>query len=116
MNRRKLSGLIASLLVALLTISAISADRLKATVTWLTDPAREGRYAGSPGAVAAAEYISTKFKESGFEVQTQQFGGNRRNIVARSGTAERYILIGAHYDGQGRGMPSASDNAAGVAD
>src|SRR5213075_2033156 len=27
----------------------------------------------------------------------------------------RYVLIGAHYDGQGPGMPSASDNAAGVA-
>ena len=115
MKMKKFSVFVAALLLALLTISAISADRLKATVTWLTDPAREGRYGGSPGAVAAAEYISTKFKENGFEVQTQEFGGNRRNVVARSGTAERYILIGAHYDGQGRGMPSASDNAAGVA-
>jgi len=35
--------------------------------------------------------------------------------VGRIGSAPRYVLIGAHYDGQGRGMPSASDNAAGVA-
>src|SRR5687767_14047837 len=45
----------------------------------------------------------------------QDFGTDRRNVIAKSGTAARHILIGAHYDGQGTGMPSASDNAAGVA-
>src|ERR1041384_3853208 len=45
----------------------------------------------------------------------QDFGGGRKNVVARTGKAERYVLLGAHYDGQGAGMPSASDNAAGVA-
>src|SRR5262249_54700444 len=35
--------------------------------------------------------------------------------VAKIGNADRYVLLGAHYDGQGPGMPSASDNAAGVA-
>src|SRR5439155_1583147 len=38
-----------------------------------------------------------------------------RNVIGRIGTAQRYLLFGAHYDGQGPGMPSASDNAAGVA-
>ena len=107
--------LLVPLLVALLTLSAVSVDRLKSHVTWLTDPAREGRHSGSPGAAAAAEYLAGKFKEIGFDVQLQEFGGNRRNVVAKAGNAERYILIGAHYDGQGPGMPSASDNAAGVA-
>src|SRR5438876_3938285 len=92
------------LFLALLSISAISVDRLKATVTWLADPAREGRQAGTPGARAAADYLAGKFRESGFQVQMQEFGTSRRNVVARSGTAERYILIGAHYDGQGKGM------------
>jgi len=112
---RKISVLIASLLVGLLTISAISVDRLKSHVTWLSDPAREGRHGGTAGAAATADYLAEKFKELGFDVQKQEFGGNRRNVVAKGGTAERYILIGAHYDGQGNGMPSASDNAAGVA-
>src|SRR5882672_10510855 len=112
---RKTSILLVSVLVALLTISAISVDRLKSHVTWLSDPAREGRRSGTDGAVAAAEYLAGKFKDSGFDVQKQEFGGKRQNVVAKSGTAERYILIGAHYDGQGTGMPSASDNAAGVA-
>jgi hypothetical protein len=115
MKRNKISLILASILVALLTISAVSVDRLKAHVTWLTDPMREGRHAGSPGAAAAAEYLAGKFKEIGFDVQLQEFGGNRRNVVAKAGNAERFILIGAHYDGQGAGMPSASDNAAGVA-
>src|SRR5262245_45247232 len=114
---KKREGLlfIASLVLALLSISAVSVDRLKAHVTWLADPAREGRHAGTPGAAAAAEYISQQLKELGCDVQMQDFGGRRKNVVGRIGKAERYVLLGAHYDGQGPGMPSASDNAAGVA-
>jgi hypothetical protein len=112
---RNLRLLISALLLALLTLSAISADRLKAHVTWLADPAREGRYAGSAGAAAAADYIARQLREIGCDVQMQDFGGRRRNVIGRIGTASRYVLIGAHYDGQGPGMPSASDNAAGVA-
>src|SRR6185295_2610545 len=74
-----------------------------------------GRHAGTPGAEAAAEYISQQLKDMGCEVQMQDFGGRRKNVVGKVGTSDRYILLGAHYDGQGSGMPSASDNAAGVA-
>src|SRR5215468_10961223 len=116
MKTKRNSILLAFVAIAgLLCISAVSVDQLKAHVTWLSDPAREGRYAGSPGAAAAAEYISQQLKEMGCDVQMQEFGGRRKNVVARVGTSDRYILIGAHYDGQGPGMPSASDNAAGVA-
>src|SRR5213595_753133 len=112
---QSLSILAAVLLAAFLSISAVSVDRLKAHVVWLADPAREGRHAGTPGAAAAAEYISQQLKELGCEVQMQDFGGRRKNVVGKVGNGERYILIGAHYDGQGPGMPSASDNASGVA-
>ena len=115
MKRNKLSRFLVSLLLALLTLSAVSADRLKVHVTWLSDPARAGRQAGTPGAAAAAEYIARQLKEIGCDVQMQDFGGRRRNVVGRIGTAARYVLLGAHYDGQGPGMPSASDNATGVA-
>src|SRR5215831_13046275 len=115
MKTRKLPLFLAALLLAFLSISAVSVDRLKAHVTWLADPAREGRYAGSTGAAAAAEYISQQLREMGCDVQMQEFGGRRKNVLGRVGTADRYILLGAHYDGQGPGMPSASDNAAGVA-
>ena len=115
MKTRKLGLFVASLLLALLTLSAVSADLLKAHVTWLADPAREGRHAGTAGAAAAADYIARQLKDLGCQVQMQDFGGGRRNVVGHIGTAARYVLIGAHYDGQGPGMPSASDNAAGVA-
>src|SRR5438067_799550 len=115
MKIKRLPLFAASLLLSLLTLSAVSADRLKAEISWLADPAREGRYAGSNGAIASADYIAMQLKDLGCDVQMQDFGGRRRNVVAKLGTAPRYVLIGAHYDGQGPGMPSASDNAAGVA-
>ncbi len=115
MKAKRIPLFVASLFLALLTLSAVSADRLKAHVVWLADPAREGRQAGMPGAAAAADYIAGQLKDIGCDVQMQDFGGQRRNVVGRIGSAARYILIGAHYDGQGPGMPSASDNAAGVA-
>jgi len=101
--------------IAALTVSAVSVDRVKATVVWLADPARDGRHAGSKGAETSAEYIAGKMREIGYMVQMQEFGGNRRNVIGRWGGADRYLVIGAHYDGQGKGFPSASDNAAGVA-
>ena len=30
----------------------------------------------------------------------QEFSNNRRNVVARLGSADRHIILGAHYDGQ----------------
>jgi hypothetical protein len=117
MNRRiyKTPQLVALFLVALLSISAISVNSLRSHVEWLADPAREGRRAGSAGAAASAQYIAGQLRDMSFQVQMQEFGGNRQNVIARSGTSERYVLLGAHYDGQGRGFASASDNAAGVA-
>src|SRR5207249_11053962 len=91
---RRLQLLVASLLLALLTLSAVSVDRLKAHVAWLADPAREGRYAGSPGAAAAAQYIAGQLKELGCDVQMQDFGGDRRNVAGRFGSAPRYTSIG----------------------
>jgi hypothetical protein len=90
-------------------------DRLHSHVAWLADAARQGRRAGSRGAADSAKYVSDQFRQLGFDVQMQEFGGNRRNVVARYGSASRIILAGAHYDGQGPGFPSASDNAAGIA-
>jgi hypothetical protein len=64
--------------------------------------------------VKAAQYIFDQFRMAGFDVRMQEFSNNRRNVVARYGSADRHIVLGAHYDGQ-PGFPSASDNAAGVA-
>lgn len=115
MRVKRIRLLASAALLALLCLGAVSADRLKAHVTWLADPARAGRRAGTPGAAAAADYIEQQLRDLGCDVQMQDFGGRRKNVVGRIGKAERYILLGAHYDGQGPGMPSASDNAAGIA-
>ncbi|HET9131992.1 MAG TPA: M28 family peptidase, partial [Terriglobia bacterium] len=106
----------------LIVVSGISSaapsgavERIHANVSWLADSARQGRQAGSEGAADSASYISNQFRQLGYDVQMQEFGGNRRNVVARLGNSPRVIVAGAHYDGQGPGFPSASDNAAGTA-
>jgi len=104
-----------ALFATLVSFSAVSIERLRTHVIRLTDPATEGRRAGTAGAALAADYISQTFIDFGGYVMKQDFGGQRTNIVAKIGNAEQYILLGAHYDGQGAGMPSASDNAAGIA-
>ena len=86
MKIKRLPLLVASLLLSLLTLSAVSADRLKAEISWLADPAREGRYAGSNGAIASADYIAMQLKDLGCDVQMQDFGGGRRNVAGRFGS------------------------------
>jgi Peptidase family M28 len=115
MKIRRITSLFVLLLIGVLTVSAISVDHLKTTIAWLADPAREGRHGGSRGAAVSAENIAAKLKEIGYTAQMQEFGGNRRNVIGHWGKADPYIVIGAHYDGQGLGFPSASDNAAGIA-
>jgi hypothetical protein len=107
---------------ALLFVSTISStapagaiERIHANVSWLADSARQGRRAGTQGAADSAIYLSNRFRELGYDVQMQEFGGNRRNVIARLGSSAKTIVAGAHYDGQGPGFPSASDNAAGTA-
>jgi hypothetical protein len=106
--------LIVLVLAAVLSLGAISANTLKTDVEWLADAAREGRKARTPGGSSSAEYIAERFRQIGFEVQFQDFGFSRRNVIARLGTSPTHIIIGSHYDGQGPGYPSASDNAAGI--
>src|SRR5678816_1073298 len=114
MRQRRLRVLTAGLLVAFLSAAAIPVDRLRSHVTFLSSPELNGRRSAQPGATKAAQYIFDQFKQGGFDVRMQEFSDNRRNVVARFGSADRHIILGAHYDGQ-QGFPSASDNAAGVA-
>jgi hypothetical protein len=113
MRHRRLYVLTVCLILAFLSIAAIRVDKLREHVTFLTSPDLAGRRSGQPGAVKAGQYIFDQFQQAGFQVRMQEFGNNRRNVVARLGSADRHVVIGAHYDGQ-PGFPSASDNAAGV--
>jgi len=119
-------------------------------VEWLADDEREGRLAGSLQEAASANYIADYFQRSGLlpyvdsETYLQQFVLNgpmvqamgKENHISRNvvGVVEgrvnpdRFIVIGAHYDGQGMGgiismdlngdpaiHNSADDNASGTA-
>jgi hypothetical protein len=114
-NYRRPPRVILSVLLAFVSVAAISVNTLRKDVDWLTDPTRDGRKSRTTAAAATADYIGERFKQMGFEVRFQDFGMNRRNVVAKTGDAEKHIVLGSHYDGQGTGYPSASDNAAGIA-
>lgn len=125
-------------------------DFLREHVTWLADDEREGRLAGTIQEAEAANYIAKHFLQYGLQPAgdngryLQQFvlegpmveAMELENRVSRNvlGVIEgekypgRFIIIGAHYDGQGMGGPismdmngepslhnSADDNASGTA-
>jgi hypothetical protein len=115
-RRRPLASSIAALvlLAGLLPLYGIQVDGLRVHVAWLSSPELAGRRSGQPGATRTAEYLRGQFARLGFDARFQEFGNNRRNVIARLGSSPRHIVIGAHYDGQ-PARPSASDNAAGVA-
>lgn len=145
--------LIASQLIAGCTIQPAEqsdADVLKEHVEWLAHDDRLGRLSGSFGEADAANYISDYFAQTGLEplgragTYLQQFtltgeiseamgvmNNRSRNVLGAirgDEFPERYIIVGAHYDGQGTGgvismntedtdviHPSADDNASGTA-
>ncbi|CAN5314702.1 M20/M25/M40 family metallo-hydrolase [soil metagenome] len=119
-------------------------------VEWLSHEDLGGRLAGTRGEASAANYIADQFLQSGLlpagndgtyfqqfvlEGPIPQAMGTEnhisRNVVARiEGTEENgeLIIVGAHYDSQGRGgmismemseepviHPGADDNASGTA-
>lgn len=93
----------------------------------------EGRLVGSPGSASARAYllermrtiglepVSTTFEQP-FEAQHDGATLNGVNLIGRirgSGTSDRVLLIGAHYDHfgvrDGKVLNGADDNASGVA-
>lgn len=125
-------------------------DFLREHITWLADEERGGRLAGTIYEADAANYISDHFLQYGLQpagdqgtyiqqfklegpmVQAMEIESQiSRNVVGMIEGEEfpdRYIIIGAHYDGQGMGGAismnmngepalhySADDNASGTA-
>ncbi|MEK7257124.1 MAG: M20/M25/M40 family metallo-hydrolase, partial [Bacteroidota bacterium] len=125
-------------------------QQLRVDVVYLSSDLLEGRETGKPGEALAADYIASRFAEAGlmpkgkggtwFHPFDFKFKANPHDSVAsepRSGKnvvgyldngAKTTIVIGAHYDHLGLGMPGSSlhagepavhngadDNASGVA-
>jgi hypothetical protein len=156
-SRISLSFLSSLLVFCLILISCSAVENevsasefLRGHITWLADDAREGRLAGSAQEAAAANYIEDLFLSFGLEpagddntyLQHFRLTGPMpqamkienylsRNVVGMvRGTTYpgRYIIVGAHFDGQGYGgiismnhggepaiHNSADDNASGTA-
>ena len=78
----------------------------------------DGRKAGSDGCDKAASYLIKILEDFNYKVEIQEFtyrGYKTKNVVAMLGDGPEYIVAGAHYDGQGKNLPSADDNASGTA-
>lgn len=125
-------------------------QKLQVDVVYLASDLLEGREAGKPGGELAAKYIATRFEEIGLQPKGLggswfhpfdfQFNSNPhattggeprigKNVVGYlDNGAANTVVIGAHYDHLGMGMPGASlfvgdpavhngadDNASGVA-
>lgn len=123
---------------------------IQVDVVYLSSDLLQGRRTGTEGEIAASEYIAARFEEIGLvpkgengswfqpfdykysaNPHSQEKGeeGVGRNIVAfLDNQAEHTVIIGAHYDHLGMGLPGASlhagepaihngadDNASGVA-
>lgn len=120
----------------------LPADRVKADVSWLADPARRGRVEGTPGLEAAGAFVEERLRELGLEPAAQAAGAAPAwrqpvpipsgvaafNVIARipagAPPAERLpgaVVIAAHFDraagpGAAPGVRlGADDDASGTA-
>src|SRR5687768_14113722 len=115
----------------------IDSERLMQTVTTLADAKFQGRAAGSPGGIAAREYVVARFKEIGLhpvagayvfpfkftaKAMTSAREGSGANVLGMClGTDQKLpmFVVSAHYDHlgvrDGAVYHGADDNASGVA-
>ena len=112
----------------------ITSSEVESAVTFLASDERQGRNTGSPGIVAAANYIADQFKSFGvnpyFETYRDNFDVNGTEAFNVVGYIEgsdptlkdEVIILGAHYDHIGLSKTvegdsianGANDNAAGT--
>ncbi len=102
---------------------------LRAGVEYLASPELEGRAPGTAGGVLARQFVENAFESIGLgpageDRYTQAIpaidGANLLGIIPGKGpTADRFIVVAAHYDHLGIWFdnvhPGANDNASGVA-
>jgi Tol biopolymer transport system component len=92
-----------------------AAERIKADVAWLADPAREGRGVGTGGLVAAGDWLEKRLQSlglqplgdrgsyrAGFQVTTAatRGAGTRLQIAERVVTADQFAPLGFSAQGQ----------------
>jgi hypothetical protein len=109
-------------------VTPFDAERMMATVRYLSDGRLEGRGLGSDGLDRAADYIAEAFKSAGLEPAGDEGGyfqlfaargedgepGQAKNVVAvipgrhpQRGSGN--LVLGAHYDHLGLGWPDVRE-------
>lgn len=100
--------------------TGVSGGRLRDTVSFLCEIKPERNYQNVQSLEKAADYISGKFSEYGYEPSLQEVfgaGNTYHNIIASAGKSDNeneVIVVGAHYDVAGY-QDGADDNASAVA-
>jgi len=98
-------------------------EELRRDVVFLCDTLHKGREFGESGSQSAAFYICKSFKDAGLWTKVQSFSYNGKvghNVIACTpGFYDRYIVVGAYYDGLGKvggkWSPGADSNVSGTA-
>lgn len=99
---------------------AVSEDRLKEAVRFLSIELESRWYSDPESLEQAARWIEDELRAAGLAVTSQEYRlreGEYRNLIARregSDPDAGIVVVGAHYDAYGK-MPGADDNASGVA-
>lgn len=95
-------------------------ENLTAHLNYLASDELGGRRTKTEGAKKASEYVFNQFESFGLNPEVEEFAsGKRRNIVSKIPSKNgKYILLGAHYDGEGTHWGkihnAADDNASGT--
>jgi Zn-dependent M28 family amino/carboxypeptidase len=112
-------------------VQTITPSKILSDVQWLASDERQGRHYLSDEARQAANYIATKWKDSGLVPLTgkssmylpiSDFRASPNVVAMLEGTGDSYVLITAHYDhlkprrrGEDKIYNGADDNASGTA-
>jgi hypothetical protein len=80
-------------------IDAVTQEALQAHLAYLADDAREGRMAGQPGHVAAANYVAARFEEFGLEPGGDDGWFQQVPLISYRIDEESTTLV-AHRDGK----------------
>ncbi len=78
-----------------------------------------GRHSNYSGNEIAADFIESKFKSYGLQVENHQYSANGRNVIGKligTTNSTEYYIICAHYDSMPEDSiaPGADDNASGT--
>src|SRR5256885_1212281 len=75
---------------------SFDAPRAAQHLAYIGDPAREGRFSGSPGYIAAAQYVADRFKEIGLQpLETGSYFQSFKQSVVRITATPTFEIAGA---------------------